>query len=198
MAWGFESPLGHFPQKIDRNHGAALVIGIILIMSLNNMASKHNYALPRAAKELLEGALARHGLRGTRHRELIFGSLLARRDHPTAEEVYVRVKAMAPTISLATVYNCLETLVQCGLVRAVNHERDATRYCPNLSEHAHFHDRRTGRIYDIDLPEDVVERLKELLPEGYQTDSLELNFHGQSAAKPKETADASGTPLNFS
>lgn len=139
-----------------------------------------NHALPRAAKELLDDALARHGLRGTKHREMIFGVLLARRDHPTADEVYARAKAMAPTISLATVYNCLETLVQCGLVRAVNHERDATRYCPNLSEHAHFHDRQTGRIYDVDLPEDVIERLKELLPEGYEAESLELNIHGRT------------------
>jgi Fur family transcriptional regulator, peroxide stress response regulator len=30
-------------------------------------------------------------------------------------------------------------------------ERDATRYCPNLSEHGHFMCERCGRIYDVPL-----------------------------------------------
>jgi Fur family peroxide stress response transcriptional regulator len=57
-----------------------------------------------------------------------------------------------PTISLATVYNCLEALVQCNLIRQVNFDRGPTRYCPNLHPHAHFHDEVTGSTYDIDLP----------------------------------------------
>jgi Fe2+ or Zn2+ uptake regulation protein len=78
--------------------------------------------------------------------------LLKKRDHPTADEVFARVKAEMPTISLATVYNCLETLVQCRVVRAVNFERGPTRYCPNQKPHAHFHDEQTGSTHDIDLP----------------------------------------------
>ena len=146
--------------------------------------------LPPAAKELLEETLARHGLRGTRHRDLIFGVLLGRRDHPTADEVYARAKGMVPTISLATVYNCLETLVQCGLVRAVNHERDPTRFCPNLAEHAHFLDKRSGKVYDIDLPADILAKLQNILPKGLEAERIELYFHGRALTEPTTPTDA--------
>ena len=35
-----------------------------------------------------------------------------------------------PTISLATVYNCLETLTQVGLVQQVNLDRGPSRFAP--------------------------------------------------------------------
>jgi Fur family transcriptional regulator, peroxide stress response regulator len=136
--------------------------------------------LPVEAKKALESTLAEHGLRATRQREHIFKVLLLKRDHPTADEVYARARAGMETISLATVYNCLETLVGCGLVRAVNYEREPTRFCPNLSEHAHFQDRKTGRVYDVDLPPDLMKRLREVLPSGYEADSIELYFHGRA------------------
>jgi Fur family peroxide stress response transcriptional regulator len=137
-------------------------------------------SLPPAAKELLDQALAQSGLRSTRQRELIFEILLRKRDHPTADEVYARARSQVDSVSLATVYNCLETLVSCGLVRAVNYEREPTRFCPNLTEHAHFQDRKTGRVYDVDLPPEVIAQLRELLPDGYRADSVELYFHGQT------------------
>jgi len=129
--------------------------------------------------------LADNGLRATRQREVVYSVILGKRDHPTAEEIFSRVKAQLPGISLATVYNCLETLVQCGLLRQVNFERESTRYCPNLSEHAHFHDESTGRIHDIELPAEATSRLRHLLPEGFEAASIELSFRGRA----KATAD---------
>src|SRR5688572_2069768 len=94
------------------------------------------------AKITLESALTKIGSKSTKQREHVFAMLLTQRDHPTAEEVYTRLKDTIDaesSISLATVYNCLETLVACGLVKQVNIEREPNRYCPNLAEHAHFH-----------------------------------------------------------
>lgn len=123
--------------------------------------------------------LATSGLRNTPQREVIYRALLEKRDHPTADEVYSRVRAEMPSISLATVYNCLETLVQCNLVRQVNFERGPTRYCPNLHPHAHFHDEESGATHDIELPTDVLERIRALLPSGYSAKAIEITFHGQ-------------------
>ena len=127
--------------------------------------------------------LTASGLRPTPQREVVFKVILEKRDHPTADEIFARVKSQMPTISLATVYNCLETLVQCGVVRQVNLERAPTRYCPNLHEHAHFHDEQTGTIHDVDLPDEVMARLREVLPPGFRASSIELNFRG-SAGTP--------------
>lgn len=137
---------------------------------------------PAQLPENLTQRLATSGLRNTPQRELVYQSILARRDHPTAEEVFARVKAQMPTISLATVYNCLETLIDCRLVRTVHFERDSTRYCPNLVPHAHFHDDKTGATHDIDLPTEILDALKNLLPAGYFADAIEITYHGQTDA----------------
>ncbi len=126
--------------------------------------------------------LADSGLRSTPQREVVYGVLLKKRDHPTADEVFTRVKPELPGISLATVYNCLETLVQCDLVRAVNFERGPTRYCPNLRPHAHFHDEATGQTHDIDLPPALFAKLKSVLPAGFDANAVEITFRGKSTA----------------
>ena len=136
---------------------------------------------PDTTTHVLAQKLSDSGLRSTPQREVVFNTLLNKRDHPTADEVYARVSHDMPTISLATVYNCLETLVQCNLVRAVNFERGPTRYCPNLRPHAHFHDEQTGATYDIDLPAEVLENVNAVLPQGYDASSVEIIFRGKAA-----------------
>ena len=138
--------------------------------------------LPKKAVDILNAALVRSGLRSTRQREHVFEVLLGQRDHPTADEVYARAKNEMPSISLATVYNCLETLVECNLVRQVNFEREPSRFCPNLADHAHFYDENSGRVYDIDLPEDFFGKLKSVLPPHYEANSIELSFRGKRPA----------------
>lgn len=132
------------------------------------------------SSEGLAQRLADSGLRATPQRELVYRSLLQQRNHPTAEEVFARVKTEMPSISLATVYNCLETLVQCRLIRQVNRERSSTRYCPNLRPHAHFHDEATGTIHDVDLPASLLEQLKATLPADFEASSVEITFLGKT------------------
>ncbi len=135
---------------------------------------------PHSSTDSLAQRLADSGLRSTPQRELVYSVLLKKRDHPTADEVFARVKPELPGISLATVYNCLETLVQCDLVRAVNFERGPTRYCPNLQPHAHFHDEQSGATHDIDLPSSLLDQLKKVLPSGYDASAIEITFRGKA------------------
>jgi Fur family peroxide stress response transcriptional regulator len=130
----------------------------------------------------LNQKLGESGLRATKQRELVYDLLLGQRDHPTADEVFARAKGDMPTISLATVYNCLETLVQCQLVRQVNFERAPTRYCPNLQPHAHFHDEQAGTTHDIELPAGLIDSITAILPAGYDADSVEITFRGKHTA----------------
>jgi Fur family peroxide stress response transcriptional regulator len=132
------------------------------------------------AQEALAQRLADSGLRATPQRDLVYRTLLTKRDHPTAEEVFARAKTDMPTISLATVYNCLETLVQCHLIRQVNHERGPTRYCPNLTPHAHFYDEQSGSTIDVDLPPALFEQLRSVLPSGYTASTVEITFRGKT------------------
>jgi|TARA_B110000908_G_C10229501_1_gene439804 Fe2+ or Zn2+ uptake regulation protein len=129
------------------------------------------------------------GLRMTRQRCEVYKVLLDHRDHPTAGEVYERAKNNMAGISLATVYNCLEALVQHGAVRQVNFERESSRYCPNLTEHGHFHDENSGTIIDIPLKKGA--KLSDLLdlPEGAQIDNLEITLRGKISNNSSQTTN---------
>ena len=93
------------------------------------------------------------GIRLTPQRRIVYEALMEQRDHPTALEVFMRVKNRMPSISLATVYNCLEALTESGLVRHVNFDRASSRYCPNLAPHGHFFCADCGVVFDVPLKE---------------------------------------------
>jgi len=132
-------------------------------------------------KNRLQDAIIRKGMRYTKQREHIFNILMDKRDHPTADEVFLRARRKMSSISLATVYNCLDALVECDLVRQVHVERESTRYCPNLSEHAHFHCEKTGQIYDIELPESFREDIISQLPSGFRMAAVDILIRGKSS-----------------
>src|ERR1041385_9100151 len=97
----------------------------------------------------LSERLVTGGVRVTPQRQHVYDVLLQKRDHPTAEEVFIRAKREMPEISMATVYNCLDALVKCGLVRQLTLERGAARFCPNMEEHFHFYCDVCGGVFDI-------------------------------------------------
>ncbi len=132
-------------------------------------------------KKQLRRTLSQHGQRLTRQRQLVYAVLLEARDHPTADSVFERARALLPGISMATVYNCLETLRDCGLIRQVNLQRQASRFCPDDDEthkHAHFFCKRTGKVHDVALTPEAHESLQKMLPDGFSVDEIELSFRG--------------------
>jgi Fur family peroxide stress response transcriptional regulator len=135
-------------------------------------------AVHRKLDHRLNERLATRGFRFTRQREHVYALLLRKRDHPTAEEVFIRAKRDLPDISMATVYNCLDALVECGLARQVTLERGATRFCPNMREHGHFYCDRCGNVFDIELPAET----RIMLPKGYQTERYDIAVHGRCPA----------------
>jgi len=118
--------------------------------------------------------LAARGFRSTSQRQHVYEVLAAQRDHPTAEQVFMRAKKGMPDISMATVYNCLDTLVKSGLVREVNVDPTAMRYCPNMEDHCHFYCDACGEVYDINF--DGTPGVE--LPKGFQASAYELAIHG--------------------
>ncbi len=139
-------------------------------------------AISPDSKSKLDQALDRKGLRATRQREFVYNVLLSQRDHPTADEVFARVRTRVPGISLATVYNCLDTLVDCELVNKLNYEREPSRFCPrDEGEHAHFLDESTGKVFDIPLPATALTQLTKYLPKGYDARRVKLTFMGKKA-----------------
>ena len=130
------------------------------------------------ADSCLNEQLARRGFRFTPQREHVYAVLLQKRDHPTAEEVFIRAKTTMPDISMATVYNCLDALVKCGLARQLTLERGAARFCPNMREHCHFYCDACESVFDIDLAPEGGMRL----PKGFKAERFDVTIHGRCPA----------------
>jgi Fur family peroxide stress response transcriptional regulator len=125
--------------------------------------------------------LADRGLRLTAQRRVVYAVLAEELDHPTAEAVFLCVKRRLPEISLATVYNCLEALVRCGLARRVVVDPMARRFCPNMAEHGHFYCEECGAVYDVEPGSgravDVM-----ALPRGFRALRYEVSIRGICAS----------------
>ena len=65
----------------------------------------------RKSKKVIFQELKKAGLRMTRHRRAIVEILAERQDHPSVRQVYNKIRFNNPDISLATVYNTLNMLV---------------------------------------------------------------------------------------
>ncbi|MEZ6036013.1 MAG: Fur family transcriptional regulator [Planctomycetota bacterium] len=93
--------------------------------------------------------LSQHGIRPSAQRVAIARYVLATDDHPTAEQVWSRVRATFPTVSRATVYNTLQLFKQHGLLLEHELGGGSAVFDPNVEPHHHFVDDETGEIRDI-------------------------------------------------
>ncbi len=118
------------------------------------------------------------GLRMTMQRKEVYRALMENQDHPSASELFEFMQNSVHPMSLATVYNCLEALVEHGAVKQVNIDREPTRYCQNSIPHGHFHDQTSGTIHDINFKQGA--QLSDLLdlPPGTQISNLEITLKG--------------------
>lgn len=74
--------------------------------------------------EVLASSLKQAGMRITPQRIAICKYLCETHDHPTAAMIYDHVHALYESLSLATVYNTLDTLVGLGVVNVLGHVGD--------------------------------------------------------------------------
>jgi Fur family peroxide stress response transcriptional regulator len=94
-------------------------------------------------------ALQSKGFRLTPHREAVHAYLASVDHHPTAEEVYLAVKGQGSRLSLATVYNALEALVEAGLASKLAFGDGSARYDIRTDQHDHIHCLGCGMLRDL-------------------------------------------------
>src|SRR5688572_21438002 len=99
--------------------------------------------------EALLADLKRAGLKLTPQRIAIVRELADDCTHPTAQELFERLRPGFPTMSFAAVYNTLDALAKLGLVGSLR-LGSAVRFDPNTSQHHHAVCDVCGAV--IDLP----------------------------------------------
>ena len=84
----------------------------------------------------------------TRQRCIILEELKKMGSHPSADELYVKVRARLPQISLGTVYRNLQLLTSQGLILTLTTTGAPMRFDWNTSEHYHVRCTECGRVED--------------------------------------------------
>lgn len=88
-------------------------------------------------------------LRMTRQRQVILEELRKVKTHPSADELYEKVKRRLPRISLGTVYRNLEILTRLGEIQHVEIGAGMKRFDGNTQNHYHIRCTRCARIDDV-------------------------------------------------
>ena len=91
-------------------------------------------------------------LKYSRQRESIKACLMACRDHPTADDIYMRIREEYPNISLGTVYRNLNLLVEIGEIQKLCCGDGADHFDGDITPHYHFVCHRCGVVSDLPMP----------------------------------------------
>ena len=105
-----------------------------------------------APSSLIDGMLASlraSGLKLTPQRIAIVREIAADPTHPTAQELFERLRPAQPSMSFATVYNTLDALASAGLCVALSLAPGPSRFDPNMRPHHHPVCDRCGLVRDV-------------------------------------------------
>ncbi len=86
----------------------------------------------------LKKLFAEKGLKMTIQRVAILKYLMNTKTHPSAEMIYDHIRQEYPTITLSTVYNTLETLVEKGIIKKIPTFSGVSRYDADNDPHVHI------------------------------------------------------------
>lgn len=109
-------------------------------------------------------------LKHSRQRDMIKDFLMTRKDHPTADVVYMNVRQLNPNISLGTVYRNLTLLADIGEIARLRVGDGVDHFDADTSPHYHFICSKCGSV--IDLQMDNIDHILE---------TAGANFDGQIA-----------------
>ncbi|WP_028573839.1 Fur family transcriptional regulator [Desulfonatronovibrio hydrogenovorans] len=118
-------------------------------------------------------------MRLTKQRKIILEKLKQTKSHPTAIEIYDRVRMDMPAISLGTVYRNLDILCRQGHIKKIDTCGDQKRFDGTPEDHLHVICSGCGRVRDIEAgltidPEQLTEIDSEFTITGIRLEILGL------------------------
>ncbi len=138
--------------------------------------------------------LRSHGINPSAQRVAVARYVLHTPDHPSADEVWSRVRRRFPHVSRATVYNTVNLFVEKGLLRQLVLTEGGVVFDPKTEDHHHFIDEESGRIHDV--PWDAVK-----IPSAPKIDGFEVRqYQVVMRGRKKQDRERSGgrPPINES
>ena len=129
----------------------------------------------------ITGRFRESGRRVTPQRVAVFEVLCQRGGHPTVDQIYQEVRKRFPMISLNTVYQIMEALVEMKIVSPVSHGHEAARYETDSAPHHHAICVLCKRIVDVSDPAPGRIRPPRAVRDGFQVLSHRVEFFGYCA-----------------
>ena len=121
----------------------------------------------------------------TKHGRMILDVVMNSHDHLTAEQIYIRIRESGGSISLATVYNNLKSLVEEGALRKISMDGSPDRF-DQPAEHQHLVCARCGKISDLPF-RDLTEELEKQIGGAILSYDLRVSYLCDSCRKAHET-----------
>lgn len=136
----------------------------------------------QASLEELERRCRESGTPLTVQRRAILAALLARSDHPTADQIHADIVKNLPGVSRGTVYRSLDAMVARGLIRRVCHPGSACRYDAKTHRHHHLVCDSCGAMTDLEDPVLNTLQVPDTAPTGFAVRDYTVQFRGLCAA----------------
>lgn len=96
-------------------------------------------------------SILRHsGYKVTPQRLAICNYILSSKEHPTVEQIHSEILKLHPTISLNTIYQTMDMLIDLGLVHEMRFNGNSSRFDPNTSVHANIVCQNCNKIRDFE------------------------------------------------
>jgi Fe2+ or Zn2+ uptake regulation protein len=116
--------------------------------------------------------------RKTKQLELIWAAIKDETSHPTADQVFLKVRGKLSNISLGTVYRNLQKLVGEGRLQVVTLGR-AQHFDPLVTEHQHFICESCEQVFDVHIDSHERQFLNQLPDASFTVTSHTLAFFGR-------------------
>ncbi len=133
--------------------------------------------------ETIKEKIHESGLKATPQRMAIY-SAMQKLGHASADMITEELKGVFPSLTIATVYNVLESFVGAGLLVRRCSSNNKMYFDVNTYGHAHFYDPCSNRHLDYDdleLVKIVTDYVNSKGLDNFQLDSVDIQLIGKLA-----------------
>ena len=106
-------------------------------------------------------------MKATKQKEAILAAVCAMQNHPTADEIYDKLRRDFRRLSLGTVYRNLNIFAQKGDIRKVSVPGSSDRFDFRLDRHEHMLCRKCERVFDVNVEVKIKLEEAEAVIDGY-------------------------------